>query len=393
MLHKIKLYLLSAILVMISHDVMAVSVECYIQSSTQPIKIYLRDNSYSQNHVISTSSEIDNHKIVINSNKSHKLLNNFKIGQLEIGDIILINSCEKQEMEFTIDNTPINDQSELIKKFFSQNITNYTAKIYPCILITNKGKEKKYGIIEAVDVKKLKKKKEHRETFLNEILEYKTHPSLTIIYAILPKNRQNTGYLMIKHNNNWVNDDQGQKLKLAVAGKSITNIQHNSKQRLFNSSDTPQGVYFVNGVMQHSIVVDNLDGPYLDIDNMIISPGRYGYLYDRLLYTSILPEHTWQEYWANEFNLGQMMGRFALRMHGNNPDKALASKDKNIFLPTHGCLNLGKNKDKFMKILADLGVINLKSFPYSYKISNDDTLSWNISPKIGLVFLVVKDED
>lgn len=392
LLKKLKLHLLSAILFAIPLNVMANNTECYINQNVTPIKVYLRENNYSQKHVISTSKDISGKKITINNDNSHTLLNNFKIGELETGDTVLINRNEKQEIEFNIYNTPIQDQPELIRKFFNKDFENYKSEVSPCILITHKGQEKKYGLIAKEDIQKLKKKKNYKETSLKKILEYNTHPSLTIIYAILPKNRKDTGYLMIKHNDHWVKDGDA-ILKLEVAGRSVNNTEHNDVRRLFSYSDTPQGVYLVSGVMQHSITVSNLHGPYLDVDNMIISPGRYGYFYDRLLYTGILPEHTWYEYWANEFNLAQMMGRFALRIHGNNPNEVATLKEENVFLPTHGCLNLGKNKDKFMQVLSNLGVIDLKAFPYNYAISNDDTLSWNVSSKIGLVFLVIKDQD
>ncbi|MDG1436933.1 MAG: hypothetical protein P8P83_04060 [Rickettsiaceae bacterium] len=365
-----------------------------IDTNSDP-SIYLRDNISSSRHVFATAHQVNNNALIVNT--EHKdLQTTFLLSPLEVGDKIILNTTEQKLFNVTLDLTPKKDEMFGLKKYFYSYKQNKSENLYPCLLFTKKDNEKKYGFISESNLESLQKIDNRKPVSAQDLLSYKIDQKLTVIYAILPKDRTQEGYVIVKHHGEWVKDKNGERLSFKVLGRSKTNNEQATNYRLHKDSDTPQGIYIVNGVMNHSNSPIFGNGPYLDIDNITISPGRYGYLYDRFLLESLLPIEATNDYWANEFNLAQSLGRYAIRVHGNNSSrlKELNLKDDETILSTAGCLNLGSNQPKFMKLLADLKMIDLDNYAYEVELNKGtDIFSWNVSSKIGLVYLIVKDEE
>jgi hypothetical protein len=370
------------------------------QKYAEYLEVYLRDNVYSQKHIIAAGKQIHQNTIVVHNSFNANLNSIYVAYKLEEGDKIILNTNEEREFTIIKDKTPVNDKYAWLKKYIFEYQASREAKLYPCIIFTKIGNEKKFGFIPSNIINRLIPENNAKHTTVNELLSYHSSPELTIIYAILPKNRNLPGKLLIKHKGEWVKDANGTKLELPVLGRSKNNISLKKDFRIYPYSDTPQGIYKVNGVMKHSKHPDFGNEPYLDIDDMVISPGRYSYNYDKFLMQNLVPTDVNNEYWANEFNLAQALGRTSFRIHSNNSqdlEKYLKTKaaksNPNPIIPTSGCLNMGEALPKLMQILASLDVINLHDYPYNVTMNDDNVFSWNISDKIGLVYLIVKDED
>jgi len=364
-----------------------------IESESVP-EIYLRENVYSVKHVFTTSSQVNKEEIVVDTNNID-LQSTFSLSALEKGDRILLDTEQQKTFKVIIDTTPKKDNFLWFKKYFNDYRQEKEEILYPCILFTHKANEKKYGFVSKKNLELLQEINNEKLVTVERLLNYETSTKLTVVYVILPKDRTQQGYLVVKHNGKWIKDENGQRLSFKVLGRSKVNEEQEQNYRIYKESDTPQGIYLVNGVMHHSISPAFGEGPYLDIDNIVSSPGRYSYQYDRFLYESLLPIEANNDYWANEFNLSQSLGRYAIRVHSNDTDqlKKLGKLNSEVLLPTAGCLNLGSDKEGFMKLLSELAAVNLNDYPYEFTFSNKDVFSWNISDKIGLVYFIVKDED
>jgi hypothetical protein len=400
-IHSFKLFYI--LFILLTSNLAYSEVLTYIKKPikySENIEVYLRDNIYSQKHVMAAGDQVSRKEIVVHNSNNADLNSIFVSYKLEEGDRIILNTEEEKEFTIIKDKTPKNDKYAWLKKYIFEYQATRQAKLHPCILLTNKANEKKYGFIPSNVINRLVLETPPKSTSVNEILSHNTSPELTIIYAILPKDRNKPGKLMIKHKGDWVKDTNGEKLELPILGRSRGNVSSKKNFRIYTNTDTPQGIYKVNGVMKHTKRTHYGTEPYLDIDDMVISPGRYSYNYDKFLMQQLVPSQSFNEYWTNEYNLAQALGRTAFRVHSNNPQeleeyikaKSLKS-DTKVILPTSGCLNMGDALPKLMQTLTSLGIVDLNDYQYNINMDDDNVFSWNISDKIGLVYLIVKDED
>lgn len=364
-------------------------------------EIFSREHLYSANHTIVIHNHLKEGKVVVHNKDNANLETLFIKWQLEPGDRIFVNSAEAKDFQLTIDNTPKNDKFLWLKSLFKTYATTRTATLYPCILVTAKANDKEYGFVTKETLDQLSKVHTKKNVPLDQIISFNTNPELTVLYAILPKDRSKPGKMMIKHKGEWVNDKEGKRLVFPILGRSKNNIDSQTNYRMYFRTDTPQGIYNVNGVMKHSDKTKFGTHAYLNIDDIRPSPGRFRYPYDKLLVRSLLPLGAQNEYWAHEFNLAQALGRYYFRVYSNDPKQIReyltntsdSGNVQDLILPTTGGLNMGDSLHAFMDTLHHLGVINMEDFTDNIKVEDGNELLSNVTERIGLVYLIVKDED
>lgn len=359
----------------------------------EEINLLVRSNNYSLNHNLEVARQLNNGEIFINEN--NKLTNIFQKEKIEHNDKITLRTRELKNLKIHEDLSSPDEKYLWLKRLIFNYTKEYHGDYYPCIIIKAKDGERKYGLIAAESLSNLVQINDRETSNLDEILNHANHPKLTILYAVMPKNRAHKGKLLIKYKGNWLLDEDGSKLEFPVLGQSKLSSEHQYNGRLYNKGDTPQGIYRINGVMSHSNDHRFGDFAYLDIDNYITQPHGFGYDFNSFLLEELLPKSEWNKYWLNELSLAQNLGRNSFRIHGNNLYKLAEISDivdlDNIALPTAGCLNLGSKLPEFMKLLAKLKLIDIENFSDQHEFTND-VLYWNISDNIGKIFLIVIDK-
>lgn len=354
----------------------------YEQKIENAPEIYIRNDIYSQNTTLELGKILEGKEIDLD--KITTLTPFLRSYKLNNKDEIIFNSEEK------------------LSFYIIKNSTKTKQVLYPCILWSNEGKEKAYGFINNDYIKKLKTTYNRKESSTKKILNFNTNPEMTVIYAILPKNRQLVGKLMIKHHNKWVKQANGNILTIPALGRSQKNDKENKNLRLAQNTDMPQGIYMVSGIMSHAKDLSLDNQAYLNIDDALVPPGGSSYFYDSFLLSALVPKDSLKDYWISEFSLAHALGRNAIRVHGNNA-KTLEKNEKDLSIfhtynvkklhPTNGCLNIGTNLKLLIDTLTKLNVINNKKYDYKVTLANNNIFSWNITDKLGYVFLIVKDED
>ena len=318
----------------------------------------------------------------------------FLNSRLKQGDQILYNLDEAEE--FTV--TTSLESVSIVKKEI----------LIPYVSWAALDKKKTFGFISKniLDRASLKPVVESNIS-ISQIVNYDIGQN-TVLYVICPKNRKNLCKLSIKHHNKWVRDNKGKVITLDAIAKSRSEFHKNKNlsTRIGSLRDTPQGVYIMWATMLSD---DRMFGllPRIDLDSSgshyppIPVFGFYQYSLFSSIIEQIMPSEVQMQYWFNELPLAYALGRSAIRIHTNTLDtKDEDGKNKEYFKSskgqkfyyTAGCINLGNNMPKFLKIMNDLKVFD-EDYKKNNKISpsTGKELSWNVINNLGRVFIVVID--
>ena len=312
------------------------------------------------------------------------------------GDEILFNTDEVNVYKIAEDKTKKAYQ-KYDDYFDNSAITFENKQVVPCIVYTKSNRSKKFGWCFYPTDNKLKEIK-YKQANVEDLLDYKNSNKFTLLYVILPKDRLSTGYLKIKHQGEWIKDSNGEIWQMPIMGLSRVTLKKNKNNRIDPDSNTPQGIYRLEGVMKNEENLELGDKPYLDIDSGWLPVGAAPHNFDYPIMSEIIDEKYWNDYWINEYALGYATtGRNLLRIHGNSVDPNHLPKyeDKNtkiLYRPTKGCLNAADGMNKLLDILVDIGVISLKYDNY-VTFASGKKKYWNKTQSIGRVFVIVKDTD
>lgn len=319
----------------------------------------------------------------------------FLNSRLKQGDQILYNLDEAEEFTVT---TTLESISKMKKEI-----------LIPYVSWAALDKKKTFGFISKNILDKASFKPAVESNIsISQIINYDIIGQNTVVYVICPKNRKSLCKLSIKHHNKWVRDDKGKVIVLDSIAKSRSEFHKNKNlsTRIGSLRDTPQGVYIMWATMLSD---DRMFGllPRIDLDSSgscyppIPVFGFYQYSLFSSIIEQIMPPEVQMQYWFNELPLAYALGRSAIRIHTNTLDtKDKDGKNKEYFKSskgqkfyyTSGCINLGNNMPKFLKIMNDLKVFD-KDYKKNNKISpsTGKELSWNVINNLGRVFVVVID--
>lgn len=254
---------------------------------------------------------------------------------------------------------------------------------------------KYYGLLPAKALKQLHVVKK-TETKPEKILNHASNQNLTIVYALCPKNRKEVCEVTVKHQGDWVKNENGEMKRfkaLAHSKREYSNSEHS--QRLINNSDTPQGIYG----LWASMYSDHLEfghKPRIDIDLNALPINGYPFDIFGFTLSELLPPDSLEDYWVNELPLAYALGRNLFRIHGNplevEKSDYTTPNTQLKFAKSHGCLNFGEQIGEFYELMRTLGI-----FEHSYQYKDKDTRKTNIQwhpakrDKFGKSFLIVKD--
>jgi len=312
------------------------------------------------------------------------------------GDEILFNTDEINTYRIAEDKTKKTYQK--YDDYFDNSPIKFESKqVVPCIVYPRSNRSKKYGWCFYPTDEVLKPIK-YKQANIDDLMDYDKGNKLTLLYVILPKNRLTTGYIKIKHKGEWIKNSNGDDWKLPVMGLSRVTLKKGKNDRIDPDSNTPQGIYRLEGVMKNEENLELGDKPYLDIDSGWLPVGAAPYNFDYYIMSEIINEKYWNDYWINEYALGYAVtGRNLLRIHGNsadpnNPPKYEDKNTKVLYRPTKGCLNAAGEMQKLLNVLIDIDVISL-NYDNSVTFASGKKKYWNKSKSIGNTFVIVKDDD
>lgn len=319
----------------------------------------------------------------------------FLSNRLKTGDQILYNLDEAEKFTITT---------------IAENISKTKKEILiPYISWASLDNKKTFGFISKAVLDKASLKPVVEPNLpVSEIINHDIGEN-TVIYVVCPKNRKSLCKLSIKDRNKWAQDDKGRVITIDAIAKSRPEYHKNKKisTRITSLRDTPQGVYIMWATMLSD---DRMFGllPRIDLDSSgayyppIPTIGSYQYPLFSPIIEQIMPQEVQRQYWFNELPLAYALGRSAIRIHTNTLDikdkdgkNKLYFKNSNgkKFYYTAGCINLGENMPKFLKIMNDIKVFD-DDYKKNNKISpSGKELSWNVLHNLGRVFVVVVDGD
>ncbi len=313
------------------------------------------------------------------------------------GDEILLNTDEVNTYRFAEDKTKKAYQKD-DDYFDNSPITFAERQVAPCIVFKKLSREKVYGWCFYPTDGYLESRS-YSQAEVSDLIDFSgRHNDFTLLYAVLPRDRLSTGTLKIKHKGEWIKDSDGGVWELPVMGLSRVTLGKNKNDRIDPDSNTPQGIYRIEGVMKNEENLELGDKPYLDIDSAWLPIGAAPHNFDSMIMSEIIDEEYWNDYWINEYALGHAVtGRNLLRIHGNSkdPKEVPTYEDKNtkvLYRPTRGCLNVAENMQPLLDILVELKAISL-DYDNSVTFASGKKKYWNKTKKMGQVFLIVKDSD
>ncbi|HMQ11650.1 MAG TPA: hypothetical protein PKC21_05035 [Oligoflexia bacterium] len=302
----------------------------------------------------------------------------------KVGECVLFN--ESENMTLTI--TQINKEDE---------ISLGEQSVFPVVHFDLDGR-RRFGLIQEESLQHLEEQTYTRTVKVNDILDYSENEKLTLIYVVCPKNREDVCQLAIKHQGQWVMDEEQQIFSLDVLARSNwKEFGFDESLRLQKNGDTPQGIYRIyasidwkNRELFGGMRRIDLDARYPALN------GHTGYQDNKFLMDAMLPQEAYQDYWFNEWPLAHALGRQDLRIHANGPfdiEKCIITPQTGLtFRPTAGCINTGdiQTTQKLLDKLVELNVFK----PEHMQVDDTSTAYlWDRAQRYGEVFLIIVDED
>lgn len=261
-------------------------------------------------------------------------------------------------------------------KSFSKELMS----LIPFIGYRGKGKELFSGFIESKDIVRLTIKKmdiDHPREFFQP-----TDTNITILYALLPRNRLSAGQLFIYHHGKWVKNEQGQPRSFSILGLCKERNLWEFSKRFLPQSDTPQGVY------QIPYILYSKEKKFGYLPRLGLVPLQINRLSGHKIF-DIFPKNWQESYWFHEALLATLMGRLDLRIHGSAVNCAQKLEEYYTsgkhFCRTSGCLSMGHEMDDLLETLSDIDILPKH---FRQKTNNGKNFCYPIS---GL-YLVIKDD-
>lgn len=265
-------------------------------------------------------------------------------------------------------------------------------KLVPVVYWKKRDGSRHFGLINPKSLESVKKLP-LLEISAERLQAYQTDKRFTVLYVLCPKNRQTVCRLEIRHKGKWVRDPKtGKRLSYPILGRA--NRTEELSRRILFGGDTPQGIFYIWGTM---FTADPIFGntPRIDLDANMPPINSYVYELNSPVLDGLVPASARDEYWIHEWPLAYKLGRAYLRIH-TNPDEignkaaTAVSHENELFNPTQGCLNAGPSMKPLIETLVHLGVIRSEQIQ-TPEPANSPTLGWKVVPKIGTVFLIVRD--
>ncbi|MCB0403516.1 MAG: hypothetical protein KDD51_01935 [Bdellovibrionales bacterium] len=314
---------------------------------------------------------------------------NLVLNKIHSGDCV---QYEPQEAaEFSLQFSEEGNLFKSLGKIFGVGNSIQKPKLVPVVYWKKQDESRHFGLMDLKNLETLHDVTT-RETPIKELLAYPTDKRFTVLYVLCPKDRKAVCHLEIRHKGKWVNDPKsGKRLRYPVLGRS--NRNGDLSQRILFGGDTPQGIYYLWGTM---FTADPVFGnePRIDLDANMPPVNSYVYELNSPVLDGLVPESARKDYWIHEWPLAYKLGRSYLRIH-TNPEimgkkSAAVAQEDSLFNPTQGCLNAGPSMKGLLETLVRLGIVR-KDQIHTPEPATSPTLGWKVIPKIGNVFLIVRD--
>lgn len=305
--------------------------------------------------------------------------------RVEAGDCVVFSSEEQFTATVVVDRFP----DSFWNRFVPPHRT--TGAFLPAVLYRAKDGSKRFGVLAASALTALTKDASYRETTTKDLLDYAPAPNdLLIVYVVCPRDRDEACRVTVKDRGRWVLDEKTKRPWTAhVLARSFRNRGMSRQQQ---EGDTPQGIYYLWATM---LTRGSRFGgvPRIDLDASSAPVNATPYPIHSTALSQLLPEKSWEEYWANEWALAYSLGRSELRIHTSVFDAAsneayTTPHTKLSFMLTNGCLNSGADHDALFAVLRKRGVVTSLD---AASLGEAET-TWKVSPRIGKAFVIVKDE-
>lgn len=264
-------------------------------------------------------------------------------------------------------------------------------QLTPVVYFRKSDGAKHFGLITTEELAKLSKAP-HTETSTKAVTDYRgKHRDLTILYVLCPIDRNEVCHLTIRHKGRWVMKGK-KKWEIAVLARAER--KPGVSIRLTQDMDTPQGIYPIWATMFTD--EKGFGGhPRIDLDASLPPINAYPYDINAYVLDELVPAKSLNDYWINEWPLAYRLGRVHLRIHGNSGGAAkvnFTSASGEKFRTTEGCINAGDGMMPLLEKLVQLGVFTKEGIAH-VKPEDLSTLGWKVTPRLGRVFLILKDED
>lgn len=264
--------------------------------------------------------------------------------------------------------------------------------VVPMVYFKHQDGSRHFGLIDAENLTQLKTSP-ITESSASDLLAYTPDKRFTILYVLCPSDRTSICQLQIRHQGKWVRK-AGKRLRFPILGRSRRGNAEAASCRTLFGGDTPQGIYYLWGTMfTEDPVFGNL--PRLDLDSMMPPINALPFELHSPVLTGLVPEAALNDYWIHEWPLAFKLGRAYLRVHtnpsGTKSNQASISHKDEDFRTTQGCLNAGSAMKAILDTLVEIKVIRKEQIAHPDPI-HSPTLGWRVIPKIGHVFLIVRDQ-
>ncbi|MCI5147210.1 MAG: hypothetical protein D3923_17210, partial [Candidatus Electrothrix sp. AR3] len=133
----------------------------------------------------------------------------------------------------------------------------------------------------------------------------------------------------------------------------------------------------------------------IDLDAALPPLNAQPYNINSFILSQLVPKSALDDYWINEWPLAYSLGRIFLRIASNGYEsqqkEAIELRFEQTYNSTHGCINSGNYHEKLLHILLQADVISPEQVAPQAKFAQ--AKQWHLSPKLGQVFLILKDRD
>lgn len=301
----------------------------------------------------------------------------------KVNECILLNKSEKMNLDIT----QVNLENE---ESLGEN------RLFPVVHFDLDGR-RRFGLIQEDSLAFLEEQNYERSVKVNDVLDYSKDETLTLIYVVCPKNREDVCQLAIKHQGQWVLDEKENIFQMDVLARSNwKNSGFDETVRIHKNGDTPQGIYRIIASMDTGTRKDFGDMCRIDLDARYPAYcGHTGYNDNINTIRRIMPVEAYTDYWFNEWPLAHALGRQDLRIHANGPydeEKCIITPvTQQVYRPTAGCINTGDTEttQRLWDKLVELDVFNSNDL----QTVEGNNWFWNISKRYGDVFLILIDGD
>ncbi|XOF33400.1 MAG: hypothetical protein ACL93V_15575 [Candidatus Electrothrix sp. YB6] len=351
----------------------------------QPLYLFLTSDINSQQSVFARNTTLQNGQILFSRKAGDSL---FHTAQIAPGDCVLVNTQETLRLE-AVEVSSEQGDSGLQRR--PQQTT-----FLPAVFFVRKNSSKHYGLIEEKVLLRLTLSAMDRETATEDILNYAADRDLVLLYITCPADRNDLCDLTIKQNGAWLIDRKtGRKFSMKVLARARKNGSGSSR-RISINSDTPQGIYTVWGTVTGGGAGQWSRTARIDLDAALPPINAQPYTINSFLLSRIIPDKALDDYWVNEWPLAYSLGRIALRIAPGDFEVQQANTNRLAFdsipyNPTHGCINTGDQQNRLLQALVRAG--GFAEDDVSGYTGGTGQKKWSVAPKLGKVFVILKDRD